>query len=488
MTNAETVDIDENYAKTALSLVRKVLQGNGVRPADVNIKAIDGKTLEFKAATHIVPHNKLTQKTVSGKAGGGGQVFQDAQAARQAADGYVSKAIRDAGVVDQIKTMMGQKPHQGFGLQDKAMKLSFLDRDFVSQQTCKPCQGRGRTRCPQCDGKGYEPCRKCEAEGFEECRECNGSRQVPGPQGQMQTCPVCQGLGKTSCSFCRESRQVQCRVCQTKGEIQCKSCSGHGAQSEILHAEVTAECIYDFDADVLPDKAVAAVKVLGAALADRADVSPSEDGVQGDKEKDALHFIYDVRVPQGDLTLTVKDKEVQAYLLGTKGAIQDIPDFLDEVIAPGLQSLSQAARGEGNIDQHIQAAVKYKTVRQAMVLTARYNAKKAVKALLHYTPFGLSPQAAQRLVKDAGTALKNATKKQRMLAKLSGGGAVAALAALYFFSPLRDVLLGQVANASLHIVMDCMVLGICGAAGYGIWRTISTRAREHALKSFVPSK
>lgn len=476
--------VDEDYTEPALTLMRKALKGNGVRTGDVTIKNFDGAILEFMAAVHITLNNQITEKTISGKTASGG-VFQNRNAAHQEANNYESAVLQKSTAVDQIKNLIDQKPYQGFGLDNEFIKLPFLNRDFVSQESCSPCHGKGRMQCAKCKGRGYEPCPHCNAQGFEECNECRGNRQVRGPQGQMQTCHRCHGLGKTSCSFCKENQQIQCSICRTKGETQCRSCGGHGAQSNIISAAITAQCAYDFDAEALPDKAVAVVKKLGASLAQQAQVT----SVAKEKsEQEGLRLLYEVCVPQGHIEFAVKDQIVQAYLFGTKAAITEVPNFLDALIAPGIKKLARAVGGQGSVGDNIRAAVKYKTVRQAVALAARYNSKKAVKALLHYTPLGLSMGAAQKLVEDANVALNNATKQQRTIAVISGIGVGAALGALYFFSPLRSVLMDQISNAALHVPVNFALLGLCAGAGYGVWQALSSRARKQALESFVSSK
>jgi len=478
--------IDEDFTKPSLNLMRKALKGNGVRADNVSVKSFDGDILEFTAATHIKLNNKISEKTVPGRAAGE-TIFQNRQAALNEAESYAANIFKAPANIEQIKNLISQKPHKGFGLNNEIIKLSFLDREFTTHEPCNPCQGRGATQCAKCKGKGYQPCANCNAQGFEKCHECNGNRQTRGPQGQMQTCNLCQGLGKTSCSFCRENRQVQCSICKTKGEAQCKSCGGQGAQSNIVSTEMTAHCAYDFDAGTLPDKAVGVIKSLGGELAEQAQIKPINKETE-DNEPGILRVFYDVRVPQGDVEFAIKDSVVKAYIFGTKSAIKDIPDFLDGIIASGAKKLAHAASGQGNISDNMRAAVKYKTVRQAVMLSARYNSKKALRALLHYTPLGLSNGLAQKLIGDANAALNNVTKQQRIIAIAAGIGTAIVLAAGYFFTPVRPAILTQITSTSLHLPINCAMIAACAALGYVVWQTISVNARKQALKSFMPSK
>lgn len=276
--------------------------------------------------------------------------------------------------------------------------------------------------------------------------------------------------------------------------MPCKTCGGQGAQSNIVSAEIIAQCSYDFDANSLPAKAAAVIKELGAGLTECAQITPvikgndEEGGQEGEQEQDTLHLLYEVHVPQGNIEFAVKNRTVQAYLFGAQGTIKEIPDFLEGVIAPGIKKLAQAASGQGSVGENIRSAVKYKTVRQAVTAAARYSAKKAVKAILHYTPLGLSEQVAQKLIEDANTALNNATKQQRIIAVAVGLSSGLVLCALYFLSALRSALLAQVANESLHIAVDLMVLGLCATIGYVAWQTMSSRARKQALENFISPK
>jgi len=483
----DQISIDEKYTKPALTLIQKAVKGNGVRASDVKIKHFDGQILEFKAATHVTLNNKISNKTTPGRAAGS-NIFPTPQAALAEAQNHTAKALQDPAAIEQIKNTIDQKPHNGFGLDNQSINLPFLDQDFISHEPCKPCHGNGRTKCEKCKGSGYEPCRHCEAQGFEKCHECHGNRQVRGPQGQMQTCNLCQGLGKTSCSFCKEKREVPCSICKTKGENQCRSCGGQGAQSHIVSVEISAQCAYDYDQNALPDKAVNIIKTMGEALAEHAKITPEKSETDESIEDETLHFLYNVSLPQGNADITIKDETIKAYLFGTQSNIQDIPDFLDDMLAPGIKKLSQAASTNGSIDENIRAAIKYKTIRQAMTLTARYKPKKALKALMHYTPLGLRAHVAQTLIQDANTALNNATKKQTQIARISGIATTITLGAPYYLSPIRQILLSQIANPSLHIPANILAFVLCAAIGYGVWQTISSHAREQALKKFISAK
>lgn len=486
MDSTDQIAIDKDYTSPALALIRKVLKGNGVRMDAITIKHFDGAILNFTATTRLTLNDKIVEKTVIGKATGG-TIFQNRQAAHNEAKNYASTAWQDPAIANQIKELINQQPYHGFGLDNQTIKLPFLNRDFINHESCNPCHGKGQVQCAKCNGKGSEPCPHCNAQGFEQCHECNGNRQIRNPQGQMQSCHQCHGLGKISCSFCKESRQVQCRICQTKGEIQCKTCSGKGSQSNVISISITAQCTYDFETDSLPEKAISEIKKLGASLADQAQVTLVNKDNEENKQE-ALHIFYEIIAPQGSIEFTIKDQTVPAYLFGKKGTIKEIPDFLDSIITPGIKKLEQAASGKGDISKNIHSAIRYKTVRQALIAAARYNSKKSIKALLHYTPLGLSTRTAQNLIENANIALNNMTKKQRTMAIIYGSSSGAILGALYFLSPLRPALLTQINNAALHTPINLIILGLCAAAGYGVWQTLSSQARKQALKSFIPSK
>jgi len=174
--------------------------------------------------------------------------------------------------------------------------------------------------------------------------------------------------------------------------------------------------------------------------------------------------------------------------LEKKREIKNSPYFLDEVIAPGMKKLEQAALGEGNVEKTVRSAIKYKTIKHAVMAAVRYNPKKSVRAVLHFNPVGLTSVAAQKMVSNANVLLNNATKKQRQTAMAAGAGAGAALAVLYFLSPLRSILLTKIANTTLHVPVDLIIITLCASVGYIIWQSLSARVRKQALKKLTAKK
>lgn len=478
-------DIDEGaYTASALKLIRKAVKGNGVRVASVELQSFDGANIVFDAVTHVSTGFKISNKSMPGRVSGG-IVLDSPQAVQKAAGEHAAGALQDAGVVAEVKRLILERADKGFGLDDEAVKLPFLDKVFMSHVVCGPCSGKGRIRCAQCRGLGVEPCMNCSAEGFTMCPECSGNRQVRGPQGNMQPCNRCQSLGKVSCSFCRESRNVQCRVCKTQKEVQCKGCGGHGASSEIANVAVVGQCTAEYDIRELPEKAAMHIGEVGAKLSDYADVDFIPDAADVPIEGGVMHLHYRVQMPQGSAVFSLKKTSVDAYLFGKQGEIKDIPDFLDGMLKGGMQQLSKAASGQGNVLEHVRLAIKYKTLKQAIGFVVRYNLKKSMQALMHYTPVGLSKNAAKKIIIDANAALNHATKQQRMIAIVVGVLIAAVMIAGYFLSPVRGAVLSGIANVALHVPVDVLVVLVCAGVGGFVWKTLSVSARKKVLKSIM---
>jgi hypothetical protein len=483
-------NLDKSYADPALTAVRKALKGNGIRPADVTLKNLETETLNFTAVTQIKLSSKTIEKS-AGVASGAPAEYPDRQAAGAAADEYNKSITKDPSATTEIKKLLIAGDNQGFGLNNQTIKLPFLDKDFVSSDSCRPCQGKGQAPCTNCHGEGYQPCPHCHAQGFEVCKECNGSRQTRTPQGQMTSCTRCQGLGKTSCSFCRESRKIQCNLCKAQGILKCKTCNGQGAQTNIISSNTTAQCSFDFDAQKMSAKTAALVKDLGAKLAGHAKISLAKPDDEEEDEKNEMALFFNVKLPEGTAEFAIKDRSIKAYLFGIKGTIKDIPNFLDGQLSPGIESLKKAADGQGNINENLQASLKYKTLKQAVTLAARYKAKKAIHALLHYTPIGLSKKTAQKLVEDANAALNNLTKQKRAIAIAAGAVCGLACSAAYFMSPLRGTvmsLLADIVTPSMHILVDAGAAALCAVMAVGVWKFLASKAKKQALDSLMSSK
>ncbi|HAD14634.1 MAG TPA: hypothetical protein DCF33_19585 [Saprospirales bacterium] len=110
--------------------------------------------------------------------------------------------------------------------------------------SCNFCNGDGKQKCHSCSGKGKLPCQYC-ANGKTKCNNCYGKGSLQcnmcHAQGQVSTCPKCNGRGiistnlgigvlNSTCLNCNGSGRGNfiCNNCNGNGRNSCASCTGQG--------------------------------------------------------------------------------------------------------------------------------------------------------------------------------------------------------------------------------------------------------------------
>lgn len=92
---------------------------------------------------------------------------------------------------------------------------------------CYDCSGGGRVDCDDCNS-GYVDCRECDGNETQQCNNCGGSGEVEGDEGEMESCPECDGDGHQDCEDCSGRGRVECSNCDGDGRVDCNECGGDG--------------------------------------------------------------------------------------------------------------------------------------------------------------------------------------------------------------------------------------------------------------------
>lgn len=477
--------IDPGYADQALALVRTVVKGNGVKTDDVEIKNFEGAICEFTATTRLKLKTSLSERTVAGKTTGPQQA-NNAQAMREAIAQEQKKTLQDPTIVSQINEAVLAREDKGLGLDNELIQLPFLHKEFVYYEACGGCKSQGKMPCKRCHGKGYEQCPRCHASGYEVCTHCNGARQIAS-QGGHQQCPRCHGHGKTSCSLCQQTKKIQCKVCKTQGSTTCTNCNGHGWNSHITKAEINANGNFEYDQKAVSEEINKIIQRLGPKLINHVQMNP-EKPEKGQEDPEEILFPYKMRIPHGDITFRIKDQDIPGLLFGTQGKIFNMPSFLEDLIRPGIEKLTAAGTGQGSVSTHIKEAARYRTVKQAIMASAKFKKEKAMRAVLHHTPLGISKNTAQKMVKDADQALKALTKKPRQIGIALGALSALALCGGYFLTPIRTGLLENIPGTSAHMGLDILVVAVGAGIGFVLAQMIEKNSRKKTLQAILSGK
>ncbi|MGE3770614.1 MAG: hypothetical protein AB7G06_06645 [Bdellovibrionales bacterium] len=388
----------------ALSRLRTLAEGNGIDPAAINVLRTDESIYTIRAELTLTPRWELGVATPQEMKSMPSEPLAGMEALRDKAgrEGYPSRWWVDA--IDELRTM----PGEGWGLDQKAIRLDQQTRLFNIQETCPACTGNGAVTCSSCRGTGQMPCQFCQNTG-KDPRAPGGSNDPGTPP-----CPECNGTLMTRCT-----------ACNGNGSRQCPTCRGQGQKATVYALKLYADARFAWatDGTDLPtplrrsvDRAGLDRLARGHATIKRGDID--EDNLQGPPR-----IPYTATLPFATTQLDINGSKHTAQLLGLKGAILELPDFLDKQIEQAEQQNTLPA---------------LRIFHEAQVIRAR---RGKVADLMKFYPAGLSKNAADRLLQQAGHKLHTSTRDLRWQA--FGIGISAAILASFFYlhSGIRNLLI-----------------------------------------------
>ena len=500
-TKIQKIAIPENYKNDALNTVKLLVKGNQFDPEDIKLEAFEGEILHFQAENMLTIHKKITQKTVPGRLKGPVQLAGES-AVHEAIDKSYLSLSGDLAVKRQIRDAILERDDQGFGISNEIVKLPFWKKEFVFFEPCQTCKTSGNVTCLPCHGKGTEICARCNGSGASSCTHCNGAAMIQGPNGNQIQCPICHGQGRTSCNMCNQTGKVECKTCRTKGTTTCPNCQGNAWNSHIYHLEVEARTAFDYPRNRLPDKVVAMIDQYGVKIREHATIEISQDKESSvnlddeekqkkletlDKNKDLrLPILYEVKIPYGHIEYDIAGKSYYTFLFGKNGELSHVSPFLDDLTSQGVRKLEDAAEMRGDVNYNLAKAVEYRTVKEGLYFAMRFGSGKAQRALKSKNKLGLSNGAIKKIITLSDKALKNITKKPRIIglgiASLLHVGAFST----YFLSPLRAMMTGHIPNISLHIVLDFLALAVSSYIGVLFIQGVALSEIKKIMRSIMP--
>ncbi|MCB1783514.1 MAG: hypothetical protein KDI13_05910 [Alphaproteobacteria bacterium] len=494
-TIVRSLTIDEGLKDQALNTVRGLVKGNKFDPDDVKLAKFDGEVLQFQAETIMQVATKISRKTIAGRVSGPVQVANQVDADTAVNAEYL-KLMGDRDMSRKIREVVLNRDDQGFALDKNVIPLPFWKKEFVYYEGCPACRATGTISCRRCGGKGMELCPECRGSTSVTCTQCHGGQQIQGPQGNKIPCPTCHGRGKMSCRYCRQSGRVQCKVCRTRGETTCTTCNGHAWNSNILIVEIEARTAFEYPKEDLPEKVVAMIDARGVKIREDAEIHVSQIATDKEEEPEALQggkpvyrvpLRYEVILPYAHTEFDIGGKSYYSFLFGITGRLSYVSPFLDDLIKNGVRKLEDAAEGRGDVAENLQAAAAYRTVREVITSAALYPVGKAMKRVKQLNPIGLSDDLIKAMVAATDTSLKTITDKPRTYGMIGACAGFTALFAAYFLTPLRSLLLGGLANSTMHIAVDLLLLGMSLYLGVLAMQIAASGALRRAMKGIIPA-
>lgn len=402
---------DQKLAHEALALIRKQVTGNGMKPDNIRLKSVEGKTYVFGGHTTV----KLSHTTQEGRRPGrlaDGQLVKP-EHITQAVQEFTSRSATDYGVRHAVQTVLSERPDHGFGLHGQTIPLKGLNRNFIVHDPCMTCKGAGHKMCANCQGQMRVGCYRCHGQGGVPCITCHGSGRLQTPSA-MLTCQACHGRGLSPCPVCRGERFVNCPDCHAQGRKACESCNGQGwwtrnwlvTLSAQTAAVVKSRFLPTAGKDFLDKNNMAKLIEQGhLRVEQRERPDPADAPSPQQVSPDDIILFYDAKLPYAELAIQLGRPVVNARLAGFRARLVDVPHFMDALLKKPASLLHSAAHGGTDAAGKIVSAARYRAVGDVLRAVIKSTRKQAAATLVNEYRIGLSDAFARALVINAAQAV-----------------------------------------------------------------------------------
>lgn len=500
-TQIQKMAIDQAYKDNALAQVKALVKGNKFDPENVTLETFEGEILQFQAENMLTILRKDAHKKVGGRIQGPTPVDNEIALKEAMTRAYNSLAV-DHDFERRIRDVILKRDDKGFGVDGDIIPLPFWKKEFVIYEPCLTCHKNGNIKCQNCSGQGTELCPRCSGSGMNPCSHCRGAQWVQAQNGQKIQCPVCHGQGRQGCNSCNHNGKIQCKTCRGKGITTCPNCNGAAWISDIHVMEIQARTNFDYPRKRLPDKVVLMIEKYGAKISEHARITISQQNqsiVNIDDEEKArqqqesdqrndirIPVLYEVSIPYGHIEYNINGKSYYTFLFGTKAELSHVSPFLDDLIKNGIRKVTDAAEGRGDVVENLKQAAEYKTMRQGIVYASRHGLGKAKKMLQKSNPLGLSESAITTIITNADLAMKNITKKPRIIGTIAAGFLHAGIIGGYMLLPVRSTLVSKLPQATLEPIADGLVLCLSVYLGMLVIQGFAQNAVQKVMAAVMP--
>lgn len=467
-------------AKIALKRIRKICSGNGITKDQIRIGRFETDIISCEASLAVSLHIDTKSHTQKGQAGQ--NPLANRSAIAQTVQDYPSTLLNGPEAKTIIKETLAAREDKGLGMDAREkINLPALNTSYSCQEPCSTCGGQGRAECQNCRSTGQEQCTRCRGQRRIPCTYCQGTGQLQNQNGS-QPCNHCQGSRLMPCDICTQRGTISCRQCGGQGKKSCQSCATTGIITHITDVAVQALTRFSYNRENLPKEVAIILDKQIAKLISKKSVTihPYKDT---EIEQGHLHLKYTISFPYGPIQFVVKEKPVQANLLGFKAQLYNVPSFLEGIVRTGVRSLQQAANQDGNIAEHLNKAANYKILGLAIMAASRTNAKQTMKMVKANYPYGVTNNFISKIAQDSRQAVRHVTRKPRYIGLGLGLLLTALLYSAYFLSGLRTELESALSSAQGTTAIDLIVPVI------GTYITIFTAqfTTARALKKAIPA-
>lgn len=470
-------------AAKAFERLRKLADGNGLAPEALEMIGAEEKLYEIEGILRMEPNIDLRRTRYPGMVRGSDRkVFKSSDELRSEIERRAAILRERPDWIVSAATQAKSQPAEGWGLDQAEIPLPDHSVTLALSETCPACQGRKTLTCDHCQGQGMVTCRQCQGNRREPCPHCMGRGEDPLQPNQQ--CHMCRGEKLINCRPCNGMGQVNCEICQGQRGVTCSSCNGAGAFTEEVAVTCRVRTYFTVSCEGMPSglrrgldrlgyaklaNGYADIETLsspqlaslekGKSLAAATKAADGQDAIPvGAREMPRPEIRYRAKMPFAELRARFNGKAAIVSVFGKRGAMLDVPPFLDAALKESCARLKQAAHGEAEIEE----ALKVRILREALQLEA--GGKGTVRELRRIYPVGLSASLAQEILNDMRMAVARTTRRFRVFAAFAYFALCAATFAGLLMTPAHAALTRNLTMLPA-LLLDLAMVGGAVAAG-----------------------
>lgn len=447
-----------SLADLTLQRLRALAEGNGLAPEKIELVKVNEAVYAVEGLLRLKPSFQAATSPGFGRAKSGAKnVFPSFDALREEVASQKKEFEKDGQWLTTALKEIEKEPGHGWGLEEADIVWPDQTVMLSASENCPKCGGKGSVPCFNCQGRGLMMCLHCRGTGQEDCPFCLGRGEDPLHPGSP--CPTCNGRRFINCRHCQATGQVPCDQCQGKGGLPCDTCRGTGALKQ--EAKITKGAKAHFElgrTSDMPSGLLRMMERIGLANLAKGhiDVTMQQAAPDAAAEERALVRLT-AQIPYADLVVKFAGTPHKIAVFGKKSRLLNVPAYLDRALEEARKILAAAARGEADIEK----TSSFRLMREALSLALK--GKTSPNDLRRLYPVGLSPQAAQEIMRAMGLALKALTARARLIASLAFVIGSAGVFAGFFFSGLPSFLaerFGEKGLLTVEILLPLLTIGI----------------------------
>lgn len=210
-----------------------------------------------------------------------------------------------------------------------------------------------------------------------------------------------------------------------------------------------------------------------------ADVAMKLPPKEPDPEIDRTSIDLTATLPYADLKMKFGKKAAIVSVFGKLAKVAGVPPFLDEALAPARAILAKAAKGEADLHKACGLRV------MADALNLMLLGKSKVNDLRRLYTLGLSPDVAKEIMFNMDLALKEQTRKIRMIVAGSVLAACTLVFALLFISSLFNQMTAGLNIKVVRLILMFLPALLMGGAWFGLRYAIAETLKARFPKAKI---